>query len=279
MTKLDQKICFPVLMLFVFTATAFCGGHSALADDKNQRSTDQRLETQSKRLDEIEEIVFERKKLIEKSFAFLVWSLQNREIDYLRRLERLSYKLSFTEKRTLIDLIETYTDLLPTDTRLVSDRYFSSATQSFYTHKDIGHKLIPVLEKALPSPGSSMEKIARKLVKDMEAFQEELIKLEIRRDTSLAQLAKWKKFQRENISETVRTISNSSEKPDFGVIQAIGYEKEKPFIMINGDIVYQGHTIENVKIIRIEPEKVEFKKKDKSWSQNIGAPAGNYWKR
>ncbi len=277
MNKLDQKICFWVLMLFVFMATALCDGRTAFADDKNKISTDQRLEIQSKRLDEIEEFVSEREKLIEKSFSFNARSVLNREIDYLRRLERLSYKLFLDNKLALIGLIEVYTDLLSTDTLLVPDRYFSSATESFSTHKEISHKLISVLKK--PRPGSYMEKTARKLVKDMEAFQEELRKLERRRDISLTELAKWEKFQRENISQIIRSIGNSSEKSNFGVIQVIGYEKEKPFIMINDNIVYQEHSIDNVKIVRIEPEKVEFKKKGISWIQNIGAPANDYWKR
>ena len=183
----------------------------------------------------------------------------------------------YIKKLPLIGLIEVYTDLLSTDTLLMPDRYFSSATESFSTHKDISHKLISVLKK--PRPGSYMEKTARKLVKDMEAFQEELRKLEKRRDISLTELAKWEKFQRENISQIIRFIANSSTKPNFGVIQVIGYEKEKPFIMINDNIVYQEHSIDNVKIVSIEPEKVEFKKKGKSWIQNIGAPANDYWKK
>ena len=277
MNKLNQKIYFPVLVLFIFIATVFCDGSIAFADDKNKHSTNQRLETQSKRLDKIEEIVSEQKELIEKSFTSRVRSVQNREIDYLLRLERSSYKLSFNTKRILIRHIETYTDLMSIDTRLVSDRYFSSATESYSTNKDISHKLSSIFKK--PKPSSYMEKTARKLVEDMEAFQEELRKLERRRDSSLAQLAEWEKFQRENISKTVRTIGSSSKKPDFGVIQAICYEKETPFIMINNNIVYQGHNIGNVKIVRIEPGKVEFKKKGKSWVQNIGAPANDYWKR
>ena len=277
MNKLNRKICFPVLLLFVFIAAAFCDGRTALADNKNKNSANQPLETQNKRLDEFEKIVSGRKKLIEKNFAFHVRSLQDRETDYLHRLERLSYKLSFNKKRILIEFIEAYTDLLFTENHLMSDRYYSSATDSFFTHRNISHKLSSVLRK--PRPGSYKEKMARKFLKDMQAFQDELRKLERRRDTPLIQLAKWEKYQRENISKTIRTSGNSAEKPDFGVILAIGYEKENPFIMINDKIVYQEHSIDNVKIVRIEPEKVEFKKKAKSWIQNIGAPANDYWKK
>jgi hypothetical protein len=264
-------------MLFVFITTALCDNHTNLSDDKNMHSTNQRLEIQRKRFDKIEEFVSERKKLIQTSFAFNARSVQNREIDYLRRLERSSYNIFLDEKLALIGLIKVYTDLLFTDTLLMSDKYFSSATESFSTHKDISHKLISVLKK--PRPGSYMEKTARILVKDMEAFQEELRKLERRRDISLKELAKWEKFQRENISQIIHFITNPSEKSNYGVIQVICYEKENPFIMINDNIVYQEHSIDNVKIVRIGPEKVEFKKNGKSWIQNIGEPANDYWKR
>ena len=104
MNKLDRKFYFPVLVLFIFIAT-FCAGRTALANDNNTHSSDQHLETQSERLDEIEEIVSEQKKLIEESFAFSVRGVQDSEIDYLRQVERLSYKLSSIEKRILISLV------------------------------------------------------------------------------------------------------------------------------------------------------------------------------
>jgi hypothetical protein len=263
MNNLYQKIYFLVLVFFFLIAAGLCDGQTIIADNQKKLLADQSLAIQSKRLDELEKVVSERKKQIEENFAFGEVSIENHVADYMNKFEQ-SISEPFNRKIATRDLIEAYIDLLP----LISYEY-SSEAESPAVFEDVSYKFIPSLQKPMCRPYSYLDQIARRFVTDMSRFQEELGQLEKSRGICLAQLAEWEKGRRENI-EAIGNTKESGNESDFGVIKAINYEKENSFIMINDKIVYQGQSIGDIEVVRIEPEKVEFKKEGKSWLQKIG---------
>ena len=54
-----------------------------------------------------------------------------------------------------------------------------------------------------------------------------------------------------------------------GVVTGIMYAEERPSAVVDREIVYEGDTIHNVKVIKIHRDKVEFQRKDKRWSQGV----------
>jgi len=62
-----------------------------------------------------------------------------------------------------------------------------------------------------------------------------------------------------------------------GLITGIIYTEEKPSVVIDGEIVYEGDTIHGVKVIKIDRDRVEFKKKRKRWTQQAQEQPSRAW--
>ena len=72
--------------------------------------------------------------------------------------------------------------------------------------------------------------------------------------------------------------SVSAGLPKTGVITGITYNENKSFAIIGTHIVSEGETIDDIKIIKIYPDKVEFEKEGKRWTQGLNESSGPQWK-
>lgn len=73
-------------------------------------------------------------------------------------------------------------------------------------------------------------------------------------------------------------VTVSTESPKAGTITGILYSEDKSFAIIGTDVVSEGQTIDGIKIVKIHPDKVEFEKDGKKWTQELGESPGPQWK-
>jgi hypothetical protein len=119
---------------------------------------------------------------------------------------------------------------------------------------------------------------AGKLLNIIKILEHEQQYIENHYTTAITQLENWEKEQIKNISQVKQ--KTETDKPQVGVVSGIAYGA-KPAIMIEGvdkPIVYQGQTVNNIKVVKIYPDRVKFRKGLKSWVQKVGTPADITWK-
>jgi len=121
---------------------------------------------------------------------------------------------------------------------------------------------------------------ARKLLRLAKEFESELIRLESRRNDKLAALEQWEKGLRQHVYKVMREIKAQPETPETGVVSAISYDKKGALCMIDGvdKVLQPGDTIQEVTVVRIHQDRVEFAKVGQRWVQKIGEPANPAWK-
>jgi hypothetical protein len=251
------QIYFSILMLLIGTSAGFSDSHGAESETGN-KSVEQRVENRSENLEDIQACVEQQRQSIEDSYEFHARAVLDRKEDYLRRLRRSVAKLSQGDRRMLGWLLKVYADPPATDRNGVLD------------------ELLPIVEKYVSGP-TAMDKAARKLLRDMAEFENELAYLQTRREASLQELARWEQEIREDAIETMNFIKRPAKEVDAGVIGAIIHDKERACVMIGGDIVYQGGTTNSVRVVKIHEDRVEFSKEGKTWVQKLGEPASAYW--
>ncbi len=64
-----------------------------------------------------------------------------------------------------------------------------------------------------------------------------------------------------------------------GVISSIVCSRDKKSAVVGGKLVQQGDFLGEIKIAKINQDHIEFEKRDKSWTQKVGEPAGSYWSK
>jgi len=121
---------------------------------------------------------------------------------------------------------------------------------------------------------------ARKLLRLAKEFESDLMRLENRRNDRLAGLEQWEKGLREHVYKVMREIKAQPETPETGVVSAISYDKKGALCMIDGvdKVLQPGDTIQEVTVVRIHQDRVEFAKVGQRWVQKIGEPANPAWK-
>ncbi len=69
-------------------------------------------------------------------------------------------------------------------------------------------------------------------------------------------------------------------EPRFGVVTAILYSDDSPSVLIEDQMLHEGETIHEVKILDIRTDKVQFGKQGEQWEQGVQEPAKpEWWKR
>lgn len=68
--------------------------------------------------------------------------------------------------------------------------------------------------------------------------------------------------------------------PKYGVVTAILYCDDEPLMLMEDQVLHEGDTIHEVKIVKINSDKVEFEKHGKRWKQGVQEVAKpEWWKR
>ena len=75
------------------------------------------------------------------------------------------------------------------------------------------------------------------------------------------------------------TSKGKSASQDRGVVQSILYSDESRSVVIDDEILFEGDSIYGVTIVDIQKGRVAFRKKGRSWIQEIGAPPDSAWKK
>jgi len=121
---------------------------------------------------------------------------------------------------------------------------------------------------------------ARKLLRLAKEFESDLMRLENRRNDRLAGLERWEKGLREHVYKVMREIQALPETVELGVVSAISYDEKGSLCMIDGvdKVLQPGDTIQNVTVVRIHQDRVEFAKDGQRWVQVAGQPANPAWK-
>lgn len=91
--------------------------------------------------------------------------------------------------------------------------------------------------------------------------------------------------QEGDLQEQVRTISDylkkaEQRKPQQGAVEAVAYSPQSGyFCMIEGidEVLRPGDRVRGVRVVRIDPEKVQFTRDGFAWTQDLGAPAQPHW--
>ncbi|MHC4118124.1 MAG: hypothetical protein ACYSWO_11520 [Planctomycetota bacterium] len=118
------------------------------------------------------------------------------------------------------------------------------------------------------------------LLRIVERFHREAEQIESRRKASLAHLGAWERDRTEDVQTMKREIGAEASKPKYGVVSAIGYGQTAACCMVtgaNGTFRLGDAVTGDVKVARIERDRVEFDKNGKRWIQKIGEPPNSAW--
>lgn len=73
-----------------------------------------------------------------------------------------------------------------------------------------------------------------------------------------------------------KTIA-AHELPRYGVITGIIYAEGNSSATINGKVVHEAETIDNVKVVKIYKDKVEFEENKNRWTQRVQQQPNHAW--
>ncbi len=64
-----------------------------------------------------------------------------------------------------------------------------------------------------------------------------------------------------------------------GMVSGIMYAEENPSAVIGYGIVHEGDTIDDVKVVKIHKDKVEFEKNGRRWTQRVWQMPNGAWQK
>ena len=251
-----------------------------------------RVKNQEERLDDIKEVVSRERRRIEEQYLYrldqLRWLARRRAsrferpirtvwIEFMKESNRVLYAdgyfsrihINFLDDREIYELRS-----------ILSDEYLLSEFADFLMDGQSQEllKAMAASEQWIATSGDRLVwQEVRKVLAVMREFEWELAGLENRRRAYLADLARWKKDQEEDVFTLIGQIKAESKKTESGVVSAISYDRKGVLGMVGGEIIYPGDIINNVKVTRILIDGVEFEKGGRRWVQKIGEAANSAW--
>ena len=72
-------------------------------------------------------------------------------------------------------------------------------------------------------------------------------------------------------------VLNPPQAPANGTVSGIVYSDDMASAVIGTKIVRQGEKIDDIKVVKINSEGVEFEKNGRRWTQKIGEAASSQW--
>ncbi len=270
----------------ILAITIICPCRAATKQAEEQ--INQLVKNQEERLQDIKELVSMEKQRIEDWYAHSLNELRqlaaeraqelekpNRMVwtEFIKESNQIPYADGYFSKThpTFVNYWETYQLRVA-----LSDIYFLDTAQAFLLDKE-ARKLLASIVNTTNRKDSVIWNEAYKLLTIMEELQSQSMRLQSRRKFLLIQLEQWEKDCRENVFTVIHQLQTQFKPPEYGVVSAISYDKRGVFAMIDGEIIYEGSKVNNVKVVKIHRNKVEFEKKGKKWVQGIGKPANSAW--
>jgi hypothetical protein len=261
---MEEKIMKSTFISVILAITIICPCRAATKQAEDQ--INQRVKKQVSRLQDIKELVSIERQRIEDWYTHSLNELRQLAAERAQEFEKPVRVVwtEFIKESNQIPYADGYFSTThPTFVRdretyqlrvALSDIYFLDTAQAFLLDKE-AHKLLASVVNTTNRKDSVIWNEAYKMLTIMEELQSQSMRLQSRRKFLLTQLEQWEKDCRKNV---------------FTV-------KRRALAMIDGEIIYEGSTINNVKVVKIHRYRVEFEKNGKNWVQSIGQPANSAW--
>lgn len=276
----------------------------AAEKDQHQRAVEQRVASQQKRLEVIEQQVAEERQAVERWYAERIRSLQQ---DYIDRvsifdivLEKREGPLTSLELFGLVGMYDGYPSPIMhfykppgqprvskrerTLRRVLVESYLPVVVEKILEDKEVQRLLMEVADSE--HAGFLARQRARRLLKLAEEYEAEAAYYKNLMDARLAALEQRERELKEGVYRVMCEIRAEAEKPQAGVVSAIGYTEKEAYCMVEGvdrilgaGEIIDNVVIKNVKVVGIDRDKVEFEKDGRRWTQKVGQkPKAEYWK-
>ncbi len=111
----------------------------------------------------------------------------------------------------------------------------------------------------------------------------EVTQLEHQRNARLEAIMEWENHWKEQVRGVLEYLRQGESRPvRFGAVASVGHcVNSGYYCMIEGvdKVLAVGDAVGGVRIVKIDPEKVEFAKDGTTWTQPLGAPPQPFWGR
>ncbi len=277
----------------------------AAAGPAAQSQSAERVKIQEARLPQIEALAAQNRERVEQWYKVR----QNEVVQEITRRE--AARLSLAERGLWVQYADLYLD------RFYAPAYFNAGFSSYRAavlgNAMIQEYLISEMANLLASrefvqkleqivEERSEERLERRsevpLLPLLRDHAEELLILVRRVQTELAlQLAQlgnqrnarldtimeWEKHLKEQVRGILEYLRQNESRPvRFGAVASVGHGVNSGYYcMIEGvdKVLEVGDTVEGVRVLKIDAEKVEFARDGTTWTQPLGAPPQPFWGR
>ncbi len=111
----------------------------------------------------------------------------------------------------------------------------------------------------------------------------EVTQLEHQRNARLDAIMEWENHLKEQVRGILEYLRQGESRPvRFGAVASVGHcVNSGYYCMVEGvdKVLAVGDTVDGVRVVQIDPEKVEFAKDGSTWTQPLGAPPQPFWGR
>ncbi len=277
--------------------TAWFSASVVLAAGPSRTGTnlEQRIRIQQERLPQIEQMVQREREEVERWYEG-----QRAETPYKAR--ELAARFPLAERLRWIEYSRMYADR-------VSPAYYFGSTYYSYPYSEYAILLPAAMleeftisemadllqSKSLRAKLVQVEdeywepvvlrRAARRMLDLMDTLNVELTmdvrQLERNKAARLNEIAR----QEKDLQEQVRTIldylkQSAQRPPQLGVVEAVGYSPQTGYYcMVEGidKVLQPGDSVRGIRVVTVDPQKVEFARNGTTWTQGVGAPAQRQW--
>ncbi|OHB66434.1 MAG: hypothetical protein A2Y76_14160 [Planctomycetes bacterium RBG_13_60_9] len=156
---------------------------------------------------------------------------------------------------------------------LLSDEFERELSHIVTEHWDV--PLLPLLRDTAQGLLALTRRVRAEV--DMELRQ-----LENQKKARLNATMEWERDLKEQVRGILEYLRQSeSRQVQLGVVESVGYSpKSGHYCMIEGvdRVLAAGDRVGDIRIVKIDSEKVEFVKDETAWAQKLGAPASPFWR-
>jgi hypothetical protein len=256
----------------------------------------ERIRIQEARLPQIEAVAAQDREQVEQ------WYKVRRAAVVQETARRAAARLTLAQRELWVQFADLYLE------KLYAPAYFNSGFISSYEAAVLGNamiqeyllsemadilvngeferKLVQIVEERWDVPLLPLRRDRAaellSLVRQVRAeLTVELGHLGNQRNARLDAIMEWERDLKEQVRGILEYLRQSESRPvQFGVVESVGHcVNSGYFCMIEGvdRVLGMGDTIGKVRILKIDPEKVEFAKDGTTWAQPLGAPPQPFW--
>lgn len=170
----------------------------------------------------------------------------------------------------------------------LTQEYLISAMANLLASQRFEQKLEQIVAERLEVPLLPLlqDRVAEllTLVKNVRAeVTIELRQLENEKAARLGAIMEREKDLKEQVHGILDYLRQSESRPvRLGVVESVGYCVDSGYYCtIEGvdNVLGVGDTVGAVRVLKIDPDQVEFAKDGTTWAQSLGAPPQSYWQR